>query len=94
MTVRRQLEQADRPLKYRVELPLRVLMVVSRSADLGFIDPRLTTPTVLDALEPLGGDVAVDFCPPPTVCRDRDTPNRGGSLHVYCPRAVLDARQN
>ena len=74
LTVRRQLESARdtevgaRPIS--VELPLRMLLIVSRPDDLGFIDPRLTTRGTLDALRPLGiENVVVDFCHPPTLAR-------------------------
>jgi len=42
-------EAGDRGV--RVELPLRLLVIVSRPPDLGSIDPRATTPAMLDALE-------------------------------------------
>ncbi|MCY2995052.1 MAG: tetratricopeptide repeat protein [Planctomycetota bacterium] len=69
VTIRRQLETACKPIEYRVGLPLRILLVVSRPGDLGFIDPRLSTHSMLDALAPLGGYVRVDFCRPPTLAR-------------------------
>ncbi len=71
LSVRRQLEQPEaaalRPLPRPARLPLRILYVVSRPADAGFIDPRLTTRSLLDALDPLGASVQVDFCRPPTL---------------------------
>jgi tetratricopeptide (TPR) repeat protein len=67
ITIRRQLETARKPAKYQTGLPLRILLVVSRPGDLGFIDPRLSTRSMLDALKPLGEDVRVDFCRPPTL---------------------------
>ena len=70
LTVRRQLESARDARPVAVELPLRMLLVVSRPDDLGFIDPRLTTRGLLDALKPLGIDnVQVDFCRPPTLAQ-------------------------
>jgi len=69
VTVRRQLESAKERTPYPVGLPLRILLIVSRPDDLGFIDPRLTTRAMLDALAPLGDDVVVDFCRPPTLAR-------------------------
>jgi tetratricopeptide (TPR) repeat protein len=69
VSVRRQLETAAKPIEYQVGLPLRVLLVVSRPADAGFIDPRLTTRALLDALEKLGDDVLLHFCRPPTLAR-------------------------
>lgn len=86
VTIRRQLEQGGKSRELRVELPLRLLIVVSRPADLGFIDPRATTPAMLDALEPLGGDVTIDFCRPPTVARMEEmlaaATDRGEPYHV------------
>lgn len=86
VTIRRQLERGGESRELRVELPLRLLIVVSRPADLGFIDPRATTPAMLDALEPLGGDVSVDFCRPPTVARMEEmlaaATDRGEPYHV------------
>lgn len=69
VTVRRQLERAGRAKSFKVELPLRLLLIVSRPADLSFIDPRFTTRAVLDALEPLERNVRIDFCRPPTLAR-------------------------
>ena len=69
ITIRRQLETAKKSIEYRVTLPLRILLIVSRPDDLGFIDPRHTTRGMLDALEGLGRNVAVDFCRPPTLAR-------------------------
>jgi hypothetical protein len=48
---------------------LRILYIVSRPADTGFLDPRLTARALFDALDPLGGSVRVDFCRPPTLAR-------------------------
>ena len=46
-----------------------MLYIISRPADAGFIDPRLTTKSVLAALDPLEGNVRLDFCRPPTANR-------------------------
>lgn len=67
VSVRRQLEQPEKTTPRAVKLPLRILYIVSRPADAGFIDPRLTTKALFDALDPLGASVRVDFCRPPTV---------------------------
>ena len=58
-----------RPPRVQPSFPLRILYIVSRPADAGFIDPRLTAKALLDALDPLGGSVRVDFCRPPTLAR-------------------------
>ncbi|MCB0258035.1 MAG: CHAT domain-containing protein, partial [Anaerolineae bacterium] len=60
--------------------PVRLLVVVSRPAGTGFIDPRSSAAPLLDALDPLGDAVAVEFLRPPTLAalnarlRDRDAP--------------------
>lgn len=72
ITIRRQLETARTPIEFQTSLPLRVLYVVSRPGDLGFVDPRLSTRSMLDALAPLGAGVRVDFCRPPTLARLED----------------------
>ncbi|HEX7679252.1 MAG TPA: CHAT domain-containing protein, partial [Thermoanaerobaculia bacterium] len=69
ITIRRQLETAKKAIDFQTTLPLRILYVVSRPGDLGFIDPRLSSRSMLDALAPLGEDVHVDFCRPPTLPR-------------------------
>jgi len=69
ITIRRQLETAKKPVDFQTALPLRILYAVSRPGDLGFIDPRLSSRSMLDALAPLGDDVRVDFCRPPTLPR-------------------------
>jgi len=68
LTLRRQFLQADTANSTPpAGLPLRVLLIVSRPEDLGFIDPRTSTRPVLDALTRLGDQVQVDFCEPPTL---------------------------
>ncbi|MBI3270571.1 MAG: tetratricopeptide repeat protein [Planctomycetes bacterium] len=69
ITIRRQLETAGKPVEFQTGLPLRVLLVVSRPGDTGFIDPRLTSRSILEALTPLGAHVKLDFCRPPTLPR-------------------------
>lgn len=69
LSVRRQLETPEKAAPRPAQLPLRLLYIVSRPADAGFIDPRLTTKALFDALDPLGAHVRVDFCRPPTVAR-------------------------
>jgi len=46
--------------------PLRLLLVVSRPDDLPFIDPRQSSTTLLEALDPLGRGVSLDVCRPAT----------------------------
>src|SRR5436305_1440460 len=69
VSVRRQLETPEKTPPRPAQLPLRILYVVSRPGDAGFIDPRLTAKALFDALDPLGGSVRVDFCRPPTLPR-------------------------
>ena len=70
--VRRQLQDAAAATHRPTKLPLRILLVVSRPADLGFIDPRLTSASLLDALKPLGDNASVDFVRPPTLARHQE----------------------
>lgn len=69
VTIRRQLKGSGATRRYELGLPLRVLLIVSRPTDAGFIDPRNSIPPVLDALDALPGQVIVDFCDPPTFPR-------------------------
>ncbi len=43
LVIRRQLPGAPRRVKHRIGLPLRVLLVVPRPTDVGFIDPHLSS---------------------------------------------------
>jgi tetratricopeptide (TPR) repeat protein len=67
LSVRRQLATPQTLIPREVSLPLRMLYIVSRPGDTGFIDPRLTTRALFDALDPLQGHVRLDFCRPPTL---------------------------
>ncbi len=69
VSVRRQLETPENSTPRSAQLPLRILYIVSRPADAGFIDSRLTAKALLDAIDPLGASVQVDFCRPPTLKR-------------------------
>jgi hypothetical protein len=69
VTLRRQLLGAKPAPHFDLELPLRILLIVSRPSDVGFIDPRNSIPPVLDARDALGGQVTVEFCDPPTLPR-------------------------
>jgi hypothetical protein len=69
ITIRRQLETMHQHLAYDVGAPLRLLLVVSRPDNVGFIDPRHSTRAMLDALTSLGDNVMVEFCRPPTLAR-------------------------
>jgi tetratricopeptide (TPR) repeat protein len=103
ISVRRQLETPEKTTPRPAQLPLRMLYIVSRPADAGFIDPRLTAKALLDALDPLGGSVRVDFCRPPTLARMeemlRDAQRSGepyGLVHfdghgTFLPQAQIGA---
>lgn len=69
VTLRRQLQGAKPGVRFNYALPLRILLIVSRPTDVGFIDPRNSIPPVLDACDQLGGQVEVEFCDPPTLAR-------------------------
>ncbi len=69
VTIRRQLKGSGATRRYELGLPLRVLLIVSRPTDAGFIDPRNSIAPLLDALDALPGQVVVDFCDPPTFPR-------------------------
>jgi tetratricopeptide (TPR) repeat protein len=69
LSVRRQIDVACAVQARAVKLPLRMLYIVSRPEDTGFIDPRLTSQALLDAIDPLGASVQLDFCRPPTLAR-------------------------
>ncbi len=67
VSIRRQFPNTKAGEAPSVGIPLRVLLVVSRPTDAGFIDPRTSARPMLDALERLGGNVALSFCDPPTL---------------------------
>ncbi|HBL28217.1 MAG TPA: hypothetical protein DD490_15390 [Acidobacteria bacterium] len=48
LSVRRQLEEPEPTVPRPAQLPLRILYIVSRPADAGFIDPRFTAKALLD----------------------------------------------
>jgi hypothetical protein len=68
ISIRRHVEQGVTPAVPQFALPLRVLYVIARPIDAGFIDPRSSAGGVMDALAPLieKGWVTVDFVRPPT----------------------------
>jgi len=69
VSIRRQLETPEETLPREFKLPLKMLYIVSRPADTGFIDPRMTSKSLFAALDPLGPSVQLDFCRPPTLAR-------------------------
>ncbi len=69
VTLRRQLQGAKPGARFNFALPLRILLIVSRPVDVGFIDPRNSIPPVLEACEALGGQGELEFCDPPTLPR-------------------------
>jgi tetratricopeptide (TPR) repeat protein len=95
--VRRRLRQATGAPVRAFELPVRVLVVVSRPDDAGFIDPRAVSLPLLEALDELGERVVTEFLYPPTLeglskrLRDRRSP----PVHVvhFDGHGVYDARK-
>lgn len=69
VSIRRQLDEPEALIAREVRLPLRILYIVSRPEDAGFIDPRVTTKALFAALDPLGAAIQIDFCRPPTLKR-------------------------
>ena len=68
VSIRRQLEGAKRYKRLELRLPLRLLLIVSRPRDSGFIDPRTSVRPLLDGLDRLPrGAVEIEFCEPPTL---------------------------
>lgn len=68
VTIRRQLIGSRKTKTHRLDLPLRVLLVVSRPSKGGFIDPRNSICPLIDALDALPtGQVELEFCEPPTL---------------------------
>ncbi len=69
VSLRRQLAVPKELIGRTTKLPLRILYLVSRPDDSGFLDPRLTTKALLAAIDPLGEAVQLDLCRPPTLAR-------------------------
>lgn len=69
LTLRRRSPGTRSQIAFALGLPLRVLLVVSRPVDTGFMDPRTSTRPVLDALAPFAGQVEINFCEPPTLAK-------------------------
>ena len=70
ITVRRQLPESQDYLLPLLAPPLRVLLIVSRPEDVGFLDPRTSIRPLLEAVSALPpGQVQLDFCEPPTFAR-------------------------
>ncbi len=68
VSIRRRLRQTTPPATTRTfELPVRVLVVVSRPKGSGFIPPRAVSKPLLDALDRLGNRVETEFLYPPTL---------------------------
>jgi hypothetical protein len=67
VSIRRRVRLEHAPDVRQFALPLRVLLVIARPEGTGFVDPRSVARGMLDALEPLGGAVQVDFLRPPTL---------------------------
>jgi tetratricopeptide (TPR) repeat protein len=64
------------------ELPVRVLVVVARPEDVGFIDTRLATRGVLEAVERLDGALEVEVLPAATLAALSVRLRRKPAVHV------------
>ncbi len=68
VSIRRRLQQVETSAPAKTfELPVRVLVVVSRPEGSGFIPPRAVSKPLLDALDKLGDRVVTEFLYPPTL---------------------------
>ncbi|MCA9946529.1 MAG: CHAT domain-containing protein, partial [Anaerolineales bacterium] len=66
--LRRRLQKTTTPQQQKpLPLPVRILVVVARPDDAGFIDSRAITRPLLDAVAGLGEGVVVEFLPQPTL---------------------------
>ncbi len=88
VSVRRQLEEPEKSATRAAKLPLRILYIISRPSDAGFIDPRLTSKALFDALDPLGPSVRIDFCRPPTLARMEEMLRRPAGRRPVRPRPL------
>ena len=85
VSVRRRLQHEDACEQADLELPLRILMVVSRpeGEGIGFINPRASSEVLLDAIEPLGPEnCQVEFVHPPTIGALRQRLEQDPPIHV------------
>jgi tetratricopeptide (TPR) repeat protein len=69
ISLRRKLQTPRAAKTQPFSLPVRILMVISRpeGEHVGFLDPRSSAAALLDAIEPLGDQVTVEFLYPPTL---------------------------
>ncbi|MCB0166363.1 MAG: CHAT domain-containing protein, partial [Anaerolineae bacterium] len=67
ISVRRRLQQPTTTSINTFKLPVRMLVIVSRPDDAGFISSRAVSQPLLDALAELGGQVEFEFLYPPTL---------------------------
>jgi hypothetical protein len=67
VSVRRRLQKSKQSQAKSFDLPVRILMVISRPDNVGFLDPRSSAQALLDAIEPLGERVTIEFLYPPTL---------------------------
>lgn len=96
LSVRRRLRKTTATPTMPFSLPVRVLMVISRPEEAGFIDPRADALALLEALDGLGTAAEVEFLYPPTLAaltkrlRDKNAP----AIHVvhFDGHGVYDAR--
>ncbi len=67
ISIRRRMQRSQTVPVKPFTLPMRILFVVSRPEGAGFLDPRSSAQALLDAIEPLGDQVIVEFLYPPTL---------------------------
>lgn len=65
--IRRRIQKSQTTPRNPFQLPVNVLMVVSRPDDAGFIDPRSSAEALLNAIKPIRDRVNVEFLYPPTL---------------------------
>jgi len=98
ISIRRRLGQTTMPTVSRdFTLPVRILVVVARPNDAGQIDARAVSLPLLDAVEPLGTKVAIEFLYPPTLSAlsDRLADEKAPTVDVvhFDGHGVYDAGQ-
>ncbi|TKJ36587.1 hypothetical protein CEE37_15010 [candidate division LCP-89 bacterium B3_LCP] len=86
VSIRRRLQKVARTVLKPLDLPVRVLIVVSRpnEKDVGFFDPRADSKPLLDAVDTLGDMAQVEFLYPPTLraLTDRLRDTHAPRVHV------------
>lgn len=82
VAIRRRTDIDDEPPPAVNGGPVRVLVVVARPEQAGLIDPKASALGLLDAVEPLGDAVALEFLRPPTLPALARRLKNGPPVHV------------